>query len=545
MAVVLRVSLFILLYPFKVPADPLPTLLWRADDESWSAFCRRVREASGEILLVLSSTDNAILLQEEERSAFVQECASIRYRLRLASKEPLVIRAAQREGIRVLDRTRKLRAVLAGHARSAEALRHFSPSLWRQQWRSRLQTAGLLSVPKIRIWILLLLSGGLFSFVIFRLLPSADIRVWPREDIVTQTMNILLVSSGSTLPALSSVRTLPLTPITVRVRKSITFDDISPEFIGTDAETIMTIVNTSKEAYSFRTGTRLLNQAGMIFRLQEPVIVAAGERVAAAVTADHFDLYENVIGARGNVPAGLQWEIPGLSVPERKLVYGINEKPASGGTTAYRTVLQQGDLRNARKRLEQELLLTAKQLIEEQRQVLNLDGGRQIELLAKDDIILATYTGFILPVQFLGQAVLSVPIEGELHYTIPGYDLRHVQRTYSRELQAHTGDGKRLLPETVGIDPQKVIVIEFADDITWIKITVDIVGTEQFVLDPLTPSGATFGRKVREAIAGLSVSEAKRILRNFPEVERAEIRLWPPWGSALPEIPSNITISPQ
>jgi hypothetical protein len=72
-----------------------------------------------------------------------------------------------------------------------------------------------------------------------------------------------------------------------------------------------------------------------------------------------------------------------------------------------------------------------------------------------------------------------------------------------------------------------------------------VIGTEQFVLDPLTPVGSQFGSKVREAIAGLSVHDAQRILRNFPEVERVEISIWPPWSGTLPTIPSNITISPQ
>ncbi|NOS67589.1 MAG: hypothetical protein HOO67_04470, partial [Candidatus Peribacteraceae bacterium] len=80
---------------------------------------------------------------------------------------------------------------------------------------------------------------------------------------------------------------------------------------------------------------------------------------------------------------------------------------------------------------------------------------------------------------------------------------------------------------------------------SWIKITADVVGTEQFVLDPLSQVGAKFGKKVREAIAGLSVHDAQRILRNFPEVDRVEIRLWPPWAGVLPSIPSNIRITPQ
>ncbi|NOS67533.1 MAG: hypothetical protein HOO67_04185, partial [Candidatus Peribacteraceae bacterium] len=515
------------------------TVLWRAEEESWNAFSRRIRDATGDLVVVLSSADNTHLLQEEDRKPFLEELAKLRYRMRLATKEPVVIRAARGQGIRVLDKTRKLRALLVGNSRSAEALRFFSPSLWRQQWRSKLQTVGLLSVPKARIVTLVLLSAGLFLFVILRLLPSAEVRVWARSDIVTQTMNVTLAESGSTVPPSGRVRMQRLQTIEVRVRKSITFDEISPEFTGNDARTTMTVINETKEPYSFRAGTRLLNQAGMIFRIQAAVTVPPGGKLTVPAKADHLDLYDKITGVRGNVPAGLQWEFIGLPVAERKSVYAKNEAAATGGTTAERTVLQQSDLAAARKRLEQELLLQAKQLIEEERQLRNArDPDARIELLARDALILSTYSGFVLPTQFLGQPVKSVPIDGQLIYSIPAYNLQALEAAYSKELVAHTSEGKRLIDDSVHIDPEKVIVIEYADDGSkenrytgsWIKITADVVGTEQFVLDPLSPVGAKFGKKVREAIAGLSVHDAQRILRNFPEVDRVEIRLWPPWA---------------
>lgn len=518
---------------------------WRNEEESWSSFARRIRDTKGDLIVILSSADNAVLLQEEERKQFVEDIAKVRYRVKLATKEPAVIAEARRAGLRVFDKTRKLRKALTGNPKMAEALRFFSPSLWRQQWRSKLQSAGLLSVPKMRIWILVGLSVGLFGFVVFRLLPSADVRVWARADLVSQTMNITLVASGSGIKPPAHVRTLPLVKIRVTVRKSITFEDISPEFTGTDASVTMTVYNSSREQYSFRKGTRLTNQAGMVFRIQDAIFVPANDKVTVKAVADHLDLYDEVIGKRGNVPAGLQWEFPGLSPDERKLVYAKNLVAATGGATNYRTVLQKRDLETAEKRLRQELLVSAKQLVEEERQLMSATGEKKIELLAKDDVIAMTYTGFVLPTQFLGQPVLSVPVEGGLTYTMPAYDVNLVHETFSKELQAHTGEGKQLLPESIHVDPSRIIIIEYDDNFAWIKITADILGTEQYELDPLSPVGSRFGKKLRESIVGLSVHDAVRILRNFPEIDKVDIRLWPPWNGYLPAIPSNISISPQ
>ncbi len=523
------------------------SILTRGSEESWNAFLRRIRSTEGEVIVVLSSADNVFLLPEDERHHFIDELAKLRYRARLASKEPVVVRSARAAGIQVYDRTRKLRRALTGHEKLEEALRFFSPSLWRQQWRSRLQAVGLLSLPKVRVWILVSVSALLFLFVVFRLLPSARVKVWPRSELVVHTMNIALVDpalgTGAKIP--SHVRTLPLVPVRVTVKKTITFTDISKEFIGTDAETVMTVQNASTEEISLRGGSRLTNQAGMVFRTRDAITVPAKGKVGVRAKADHLDLYGEVLGERGNVPAGVAWTFPALDASLQKLVTAANMSAATGGRTAYRSVLRKEDLEVADKRLRQELLATAKQMVEEERADRNADGTHQLEFLSKEDVIQKTYSGVTLPTQFIGQAVDSVPVEGTLIYTVPAYELTSILDGFSQELYSHVGEGKQLVPGSVHVDPEKVIIIEYADDFTWIKITVDLVGTEQFVLDPLDPAGLKFGRKLRETVVGISKADALRIIRNFPEVDHASISTWPPWNGLLPAIPSSIAIEPQ
>jgi len=164
---------------------------------------------------------------------------------------------------------------------------------------------------------------------------------------------------------------MPLVPIKVQIARQLVFDQISKEFIGTSSKMQLTIMNKAKEAYSFKKTTRVSNQAGMIFRLQESVVIEPGSEVTVTAKADDTDLYGQIIGDRGNVPAGLRWDIPGLPEDERKLVYAENRKPATGGTTAYRTVLSKDDIEIAKKRLEKELLADAKQQVQRSVEVLN------------------------------------------------------------------------------------------------------------------------------------------------------------------------------
>lgn len=525
---------------------PRVAVFFRREEESWAGFARRITEGGEEGIAVLSAAD-ALALEgsQDELQTFLSAVAPVQARVRIATRSTGLAAAARREGIRVLDRAQFLKEALEGHESREEALRIFSPHVWRQELRSRLQALGLLSLPKVRVWVLIGTSVTLFFFVVLRLLPSAEIRVWPREDPLSQTANIFLVLSGATVDIPPRVRTMPLIPIRVDVRKSLTFDQISKEFIGTSAEVPMAIVNRSDERYSFRDNTRLMNQAGMIFFIQEPVNVDAGQEVTVHARAADIDLYGEIIGGRGNVPAGLKWDFPGLAPEERLLVYGENRTESRGGTTAYRTVLQKSDLRLARTRLEQELLAMAKQLTDEERVVRNMEQEKgRLEMLYYDELTQLAFSGFILPTQFLGEPVQSVPVEGGITYTMYAYDAGALLTLLSDELRSHVGEGKRLIPESISFERLIVHVIDYADDLSWVKLTVDLTGAEQFVLDPLTPTGARFGKKVREAVSRMKREEAMRILKNFPEVEKVEISLWPPWQPRLPTILSQIGIAP-
>ncbi|MBI3331828.1 hypothetical protein HYZ99_02600 [Candidatus Peregrinibacteria bacterium] len=529
---------------------PEITVLSPKEEESWNGFARRILETEGTVVAIISGGEQALFPEPGDRESFLEEVGKIRSRLRLATKQKDLVAGARRLGIRVLDRPRLLKEALADHPNAEEAMRLFSPHVWRQELRSRLQAMGLLSLPKIRIWLLIGVSTTLFLFVFFRLLPSADVQIWPREDVISQTANIFLVQeqqSGATLDIPERVRIMPLIPITVNVTRAITFDQISKEFLGTSAEMSVTIINKAQEPYSLRTGTRLMNQAGMIFKTLEPLNVSPGEEVTLRARADDLDLYGKIIGDRGNVPADVKWEFPGLAPEERVLVYGINRTPARGGTSSFRTVLHQQDLDIAKKRLEEELMATAKQLVDEERIVRNMsraDEGK-LEMLYYEELTKTEFKDFLLPTQFLGEPVNSIPVEGSVTYTTYAYDAQAILTMLSEELNAHVGEGKRLLKDTIGLERMNVHVISFDDNLNWIKLTVDLSATEQFILDPLSPTGAKFGKKVREAIAGKTVEEGKRIVKNFPEAEKVDINLWPPWGRSVPHILSHITIAPQ
>ena len=77
------------------------------------------------------------------------------------------------------------------------------------------------------------------------------------------------------------------------------------------------------------------------------------------------------------------------------------------------------------------------------------------------------------------------------------------------------------------------------------KVTAELTGKQRSVLSPGSATGRIFGEKLREAIRGKTVEEARRIIQNFPEVDHVEVSMWPPWQPSLPSLTSNILLLPQ
>lgn len=540
--------------PDDVPTTPL-TVVIVPEKPASSQLLGLVRRIAGPLLLV-TSPEGLAELRTEELTQFFREAKALHAdrRLILAAKDARARDLAARYGWETLQNLKQLRPLLKGQKNEAEIVRCFSPVTWREDIRNRLQAVGILSIPKVRIWLLLVFSIGVFLFAFLRLLPSAEIRIWPDQESGSFTTNVYLVASGATLPVPADrVRTLPLQLLTVRVDRTITYDQISKNFTGNNARMTVTVSNDSDEPYSLRKGTRLLNQAGMRFRLKEDLILPAHAKQDVSAEADPIDQYGEVLGARGNVPAGVKWDFPGLTEKERKLVYGRNAKPATGGVTSYVNKLTKEDIEGsanqpgARQRLEQELVTVAKQLIKEEIiERNNREGTQLVQLtvpLRPQDLINVKFLDFVMPDSFIGANVSSVPVQGSVSYTVILYDENELLKPLKQGVLDRVPPGKTVVESSLTKENMDLNVIApWDDDFKWVKITADLTYTERYVINPITPSGAKFGKYIRDNVAGKTVSEAYRIIKNLPEVDSVEIRTWPPWAFTLPTIGTSIAI---
>lgn len=96
------------------------------------------------------------------------------------------------------------------------------------------------------------------------------------------------------------------------------------------------IVNESGASQTLVATTRLLSSGGVLFRLDERVIVPPRSRVTAAVTADQP-------GPQGDVPAG-RFTIPGLSSALQRVIYAESSEPMKGGVVLEGAPFTEADL---------------------------------------------------------------------------------------------------------------------------------------------------------------------------------------------------------
>lgn len=432
-------------------------------------------------------------------------------------------------------------------------------SLIPPHWREWLGVARahltVLSGHRFSVWLLLGGSGVLFLTVLFVAVPSARIRIVPKVNLVSYTANVFLSVSGATLPGEASLsgrrqHALPLLPIRTTVQTSLTFDQISKYFLGTNAEVAMTFINEAEEDASIRPGTRLVNQAGMIFRTTEPASIPAATVAGPGVVtvraeAEPQDQYGEIIGERGNIPPGLKWELPGLPLEERASIYARNLTAGTGGTTAFGTLLRREDLALAERQLYQELREAARARVEEEVELLRVRTGQKYVVLQYDVLTSVSFSGGSLPLHLIGTPVRSIPLEGSLTLTVLAYSRDGLLALLLPGLREHIEEGHELVEGSVLLEGISVHVIEYDDNLQWVKITAELTGKQRATLSPLSPRGRLFGERLREAVKGKTIEEAERIIQNFPEVDRVEVSVWPPWKQRLPSLVHNIVLLPQ
>jgi hypothetical protein len=122
------------------------------------------------------------------------------------------------------------------------------------------------------------------------------------------------------------------------------------------------------------------------------------------------------------------------------------------------------------------------------------------------------------------------------------YDKDALLEILRKGLSDHVERGYEVVHESVDRERVAVYVIEYDDDLTWVKVTGDLTGKQRAILSSTAESGRLFAENIRQAVKGKSLQDAQRAVQNFAQVDRVEITLWPPWQNTLPPLTNHIVI---
>jgi hypothetical protein len=379
-------------------------------------------------------------------------------------------------------------------------------------------TAGLLKsggskrkilLPVIAVAVILIL-GGLFLLGL-NMKATVTILVNPKTD--QKTTSVTFSDSQATNIGSSVVASQPLS---VSEDGSITTDATGKKDVGTAAKGAVTIFNIATDTLILPSGTKLTSSNNLVFTLDDSVTVASGDAILGAATGT-VKVTASDIGQEYNLPSGTKFTVSG----QDSSVAAKNDSAFSGGTKKSVTVVSADDI--------QKLLAGL---------------PKQLEGKAKTDIGPKVTGDNVMLNNFISESVdktsetfdhkandqaSSVTLKG----TVDFQTLTYNKTDMFKLAQSLFGTGNtQISQDNLSVDAKNIGTNADGSVAADLSISAGLL--------PKIDSDST-----AKQIAGLSISKARNLLTNIPQVENVGIDLKPgiPFFSQnLPGNPKNITI---
>ena len=398
---------------------------------------------------------------------------------------------------------------------------------------------------------LLAFSVGLFLFLSFLAFPGATLEIKPEKKGMEIITNIKLINSEKqeTVTLSPHENTILGFPIESIFEKEMDFSTITKEFQGSNASGELVILNTFPEERRLRPTTRFQTDTGIIFRIDDWVVLPAatldaqgaivpGERIVT-VQADEKDIYGELIGERGNITPR-KFFLPGLEPSARKNLWAESYIPFNGGFTDWVPRITQADIDAAQRKIEAELLASATEDMQRFVTEKNAREQEDLVLLLGDKFEERTIMDIIVEDNILGTTQESFHISARLKVRTWAYSMAELYELIWNEFSTKTD--RRTQLAAIDINTSSPELLERDEENGMLKISVAARGAQEFLIDPRSEAGIRFVNKIKEQIVGIDVAQAEAIVANQEEVSEVNISIWPFWSRNIPNLPENIAI---
>ncbi|MDA1060628.1 MAG: hypothetical protein O3B47_02450, partial [bacterium] len=364
---------------------------------------------------------------------------------------------------------------------------------------------------------LVTVSLVILIFIVYIALPGATIYITPSASILEKSVNITLADFQKNKAELDThpPKMIESYPISTTVSKTISYTSTGKKFsdYGANAGGIISIVNTSNNAWPLVAQTRFQTDDGIVFRILDGVTVPAASgnqpgKLDVFAVADQLDAYGGIVGEKGNIGPS-RFFLPGLREDSRSKIYGESFANMEGGVTDYVTYITAEDLEASKIKIAESLKDAALEDLQESvKEKAELSGSEVVySLLLGENAVKVGEPSINLDMSLEGNQLSEFTVSGEVVVSGVYYHRDAMLEILKSELLLKKSPQKELL--RVNEDSTTYRIFEWDENAGKIKLTANIKGIEQFEIDENKENGARLLEKMKEYSVGSDIEEAK------------------------------------
>ncbi len=376
---------------------------------------------------------------------------------------------------------------------------------------------------------------GVILYLLYALIiPSSSLYITPEYEVEDIIYNFRYYPENQVETRLENDKlSIPYHRGKIKYSHSLTTNVANISSQQKPAQWSITVYNQTTQELEILSNTQFITDDGMIFKSLKAFTIPASTddnpwTVVIDVRANDLDVYEDIIGERGNIPSDTTMYIKNLTESYfLKKIYAINEKKFTEGETISKGSITSKDVEH----LEQELA----KYVEENKEAI---VRQSFEL---PDAIVLPFNELI---SFDVDKISTENKIGDIKSNVSGTISSTILVPYIKE--------KDLIDAIMNyLKQRKTNTQKLIDIDTKSIIYYDIKEQDHTILTIPTSVSAIFGydfendtngikEKIKAEITGKSTKDARNILLSYPEVASAEISIKPPWYNQIPTTKSRI-----
>lgn len=342
----------------------------------------------------------------------------------------------------------------------------------------------------------------LFGVIVFMSSKRASIVITTKPESVDITTTV-------TVNAEDGLRSVPGSVVSTTIAGSHVYTPTGNREEPGIATGTVTLHNESSVDQPLVATTRLLNEDGILFRLEKRVLVPANGTVETSVYAD-------VEGSSGNV-APATWTIPGLNQAKQAIIYATSDDVMTGGIRTI-GIVSQDDIDKATKFLLAELQ-------EDARDTLNQTAGDTVGVF---DIVDSNVSADVE----VGEEVSEFTVSGGATVVGVFFDQEDIVMLAKDVLMSRAIDDAEYIEPSDA--PPAVALSEY--DTADGSAVLDVTYTGRATINPESKQLS------KMMFYGKTKDEVRRYLLSLDHVYGVDVTLRPAWTQTVPHVSEHIDI---